>query len=114
VAQELKQFNVQLSPKIIAAVHRHISNRLEVLAKKIPTGEVVGQALVFWLGPFETSGIHDSVFKAKVEAAKPMLQKEIEGKPVEIALTAKDVTDLIRQLRDAVEREPLLVDEALR
>jgi hypothetical protein len=85
---------------------------LEALAKKVPTGEVVGQALVFWLGPFETSSMHDSVFKAKVEAARPMLQKEIEGKPVEIALTAEDVADLIRQLRVAVEKEaPLIIDE---
>jgi hypothetical protein len=111
--QQLKQFNVQLPAWMIAAVHKRVSEILAQTAEKIPTGEIVGQALVFWLGPFETSNIKDAVFKAKIEAARPMLQKEIEGKSVEITLTSKDVADLIRQLRKAVEMDASIIDEGL-
>jgi len=101
--ENLKQFNVKLPAWLIAAVQRYISDMLEENTKKIPTSEVVGQALFYYLGPFNSLSWKQAVWKAKVDKAQVKLNKVIDGKDALVKLSSEDIAEIIRQLRDSVE-----------
>lgn len=100
---EKRQFNVKLPSSLITAVKRRILQLYEEEAKKISTSDVVGRAILYYLGPFDSLGVDQAVWKAKVEKARVKVDKVIDGESFTVELSSEDVAAIFRQIRDSFE-----------
>ena len=99
-----KQVNVVLPRELIAAYEGYKARMIAQEAKKIGNREIFGEALVLWLSTNDVS-FRESFQKARIQKASVLVQKEVDGKPVQIELTIEDVAKFNRSLLKHVEGE---------
>ena len=99
-----KQVNVVLPRELIAAYEGYKAHMIEEKAKKIGNKEIFGEALRLWLITNDL-GFREAFQKARRQKASVLVQKEVDGKPVEIELTIEDVAEFNRNLLKHVEGE---------
>lgn len=97
--------NVWLPRELISAYEQYKARMIQEKAEKIGNKEIFGQALALWLLTNDL-GFREAFRKARKQKARTLVEKEVDGKAVEIEVTIDDVAEFNRHLLKHLEGEP--------